>query len=83
MVFIMRPNSTLKFCIIFGFSECLWAIFSLLNFENFGFIFGLSLYDFWFYETNDFKPPLTPCHADEWKTWVQRLNIFQNVEKSL
>ena len=33
MMFIMRPNSTLKFQFIFGF----WAIFSLLNFENFWF----------------------------------------------
>ena len=33
MMFIIRPNSTLKFQFIFGF----WAIFSVLNFENFWF----------------------------------------------
>ena len=27
-----------------------------------GFIFGLWLYDFWFYDTDDFKSPLTNDH---------------------
>ena len=35
MVLIVRPSSTLKFQFVFGFNECLWEIFSLLNFEKF------------------------------------------------
>ena len=37
MVFIMRSSSILKFQFVFGFNECLWAIFFWLNFENFWF----------------------------------------------
>ena len=35
MVFLIRPRSTFKFEFVFGWNECLWAIFSLLSFENF------------------------------------------------
>ena len=35
MVFLMRPRSIFKFEFVFGWNECLWAIFSLLSFENF------------------------------------------------
>ena len=80
MVLIIKTGSTLMFEFVFGFNECLWAIISLLIF---GFIYGLLLHDFWIYDTNDFKSPLTP-HAHEWKTWVQRPpNLFQKVEKNL
>ena len=34
-VLIIRPSSTWKLQFAFGFSECLWTIFSLLSFENF------------------------------------------------
>ena len=37
MLLIIWSNSTLKFLFLFGFNECLWAIFSLLSFENFWF----------------------------------------------
>ena len=66
IVLIVRPSSTLKFQFVFGFNECLREIFSLLILKISGFIFGLWLhiYDFWFYDTNDFKSPLQ-SHADE------------------
>ena len=45
IVLIVRPSSTLKFQFVFGFNECLWEIFSLLNFENFWFyIWILAVY---------------------------------------
>ena len=37
IVLMIKPSSTFKFKCVFGFNECLWAIFSLLNFENFWF----------------------------------------------
>ena len=37
MVFRMKSSSFLKFQFVFGFNECLWAVFSLLNFEHFWF----------------------------------------------
>ena len=51
MPLIIRPISTLKFQFIFGFSECLWAIFSLSSFEKFWFYVCVVLYKFWFYDT--------------------------------
>ena len=61
MVLIIRPGSTLNFHFVFGFNECLWAIFPLLNFENFSIyiwvmvVWLLSLGCRWLY----FKSPLT------------------------
>ena len=47
MVLIMRPTSTLKFQFVFGFNECLWEIFSLLNFENFWFYIWVVVVYLW------------------------------------
>ena len=45
MKLLVRLSRTLKFQFIFGFNECLWEIFSLLNFENFWFyIWILAVY---------------------------------------
>ena len=57
MVFIIRRSSTFQF--IFGFNESLWVS---------GSIFGLWLYEFWFYNTNDFESLLTPCR------WIKILS---------
>ena len=82
MVFIMRPSNTFTFFLVsMNVPEQFFPY--TIEFEKIsGFIFGLWLYDFWFYDTNDSESFLTPCW---WKkTWVQRpLNIFQNVEKDL
>ena len=37
MVFTIKASNTLKFQFVFFFNECLWAIYSLLSFENFWF----------------------------------------------
>ena len=83
MVFIMRPSSTLKLQFIFDFNECLWAIFSLLNIWTFLVLYlacGCMTFDFTTQMTSSHLLP----HANEWKTWVQRLpNTLQNVEKDL
>ena len=44
---LMRPSSTLKFQFVFGFYEYLWAIFSLLNFENFWFYIWVVVVYLW------------------------------------
>ena len=71
MVFKMRPGSTFQFA--FGFNECLWEIFSLDYYiwKNFWFHIwvGLWLYDFWFYDTNDFESLFTPCR------WIKNLSV--------
>ena len=43
----MRPSSTLKFQFVFGVSECLWEIFSLLHFENFWFYIWVVVVYLW------------------------------------
>ena len=47
MVLIVRPSSTLKFQFVFGFNECLWQIFSLINFENFWFYIWIVVVYLW------------------------------------
>ena len=47
MVLIVRPSSNLKFQFVFGFIECLWEIFSLLNFETFWFYIWILVIYFW------------------------------------
>ena len=64
MVLIMRPSTILKFQFVFGFNECLWAIFPLINFENFWFYIWLELYSFWFYNKKITLSHLLP-HANE------------------
>ena len=82
MVLIVRPSSILKFQFVFGLNECLWALFSLLNFKKFLFYiwvgFGSMTSDF----TTQMTSTLTLC---QWiKSWVQRQpNISQNVVKDL
>ena len=62
MMLLIRPSSILKFQFVFIFSKCLWAIFSLLSFENFlSYIWFLVIWVWlWFHNTNDFKSHLTP-----------------------
>ena len=83
MVLIVRPSRTLKFQFVFGFIECLWD-FPYLIFKIFGFTFELWLYiyDFWFYNTNDFKSPLTSCR------WIKKLitktsNIYYEILRKI
>ena len=80
-------ETKLHFYICFWFEWMSLSIFFpyTIEFEKIsGFIFGLWLYDFWFYDTNDFESLLMPCWWKKKKTWVQRRpNIFQNVEKDL
>lgn len=64
LVFIIRPRSTSKFQIVFGFSECL----SILSFETFWVFFWVVVV--WLSILQHFKSPLT--HAHELKTWRQR-----------
>ena len=55
LVFLMRPSSS--FQLVFGFNEC---PLSNLFLEHFWFCIRVLVYDFWFYNTNDFKSLLTP-----------------------
>ena len=69
MVLIMRPSSTLKFQFVFGFNECLWEIFSLLNFEKFPVLYlGCGCIFMTFDFTTQIKLPLTPCQ------WIKYLS---------
>ena len=87
MVLIIKPGSTPKFEFVFGFNECLRAIISLLIF---GFICGLLLHDFWIYDANDFKSPLTPWVKNvtakttkfipkSWEKSVKRKSNFNSI----
>ena len=62
------PSSTLKFQFVFGFSGCLWVIFSLLNFENFWFYIVVVVVWVLIIRHNCSMPPLTPCR------WIKNLS---------
>ena len=67
MVLVVWRSSTLKFQFVFGFKECLWAIFSLIIFGKFFWFYtwlGIAWHDFWFCDTDNLKSPLT-LHAHE------------------
>ena len=67
MVLIIRPGSTLKFQFVFRFSQCLWANFFLLSFEDFWIYIWvvvawlLILRHRWFYLSH-----LLPDHPCPW-----------------
>ena len=85
MVLILRPSSTLKFQFASGVNECFWEFFSLLFLKNSGFIFELWLfiYDFWFYDTTNFKSPLTHMRMNKKPECKDHQYILRNVEKNL
>ena len=61
MVLIIRPSGALNLDFLFGFNECLWSFpYQFLKLS--GFVFGLWLSDFWFYDTDDFKSPPMPMN---------------------
>ena len=64
---VMRPSGTLKFQFVFGYSDVSEQSFPYQILKISGFIFGLWLTTFGFYDTDDFKSPLT-CHVHELKT---------------
>ena len=68
MVLIMTASSSLNFQFVYCFNECLWAIFSLLNFENFWLYIWVVVVWLLIYDTNDFKSLFMPCR------WVKNLS---------
>ena len=66
---IMRPSSTLKFQFVFDFNECLWKIFSLLNFKNCWSYIWVVIVDIWL--------------SILWHKWLQVTSYHMSMNKKL